>query len=104
MKGRRGKVFLVLDGHPAHKAKLVQSYVASLGGRLEIHRLPTYAPDMNPDEFGRSHMKTNGVSKKPLKPNESLRQRVEADLGNIQNNRLLMRSFFGAKTVAFAAD
>lgn len=40
MKGRSGKVFLVLDGHPAHKAKVVQSYGASLGGRLEFHRLP----------------------------------------------------------------
>ncbi len=104
MKGRRGKVFLVLDGHPAHKAKVVQGYVASLAGRLEFHRLPTYAPDLNPDEFVWSHMKTNGVSKKPLKQNESLRQRVEEDLVKIQDNRPLVRSFFGAKSVAYAAD
>ena len=104
MKGRVGKVFLVLDGHPAHTSKLVESYVASLGGRLEFHRLPTYAPDLNPDEFVWSHMKTNGVSKKPLKQNESLRQRVEEDLVKIHNNRPLVRSFFGEKTVAYAAD
>ena len=35
-----GKVFLVVDGHPAHKAKLVQRYVESLEGRLELHSLP----------------------------------------------------------------
>ena len=104
MKGRRGRIFLILDGHPAHKAKVVQNYVASLGGRLEFHRLPTYAPDLNPDEFVWSHMKTNGVSKKPLKQNESLRKRVEEDLVKIQDNRPLVRSFFGAKTVAYAAD
>jgi transposase len=104
MKGRVGKVFLVLDGHPAHTAKLAESYVASLDGRLEFHRLPTYAPDLNPDEFVWSHMKTNGVSKKPLKQNESLRQRVEEDLVKIHNNRPLVRSFFGEKTVAYAAD
>jgi transposase len=77
--------------------------VASLDGRLEFHRLPTYAPDLNPDEFVWSHMKTNGVSKKPLKQNKSLRQRVEEDLVKIQDNPLV-RSFFGAKTVAYAAD
>jgi transposase len=104
MKNRRGKVFLVLDGHPAHKAKGVESDVASLGGRLEFHRLPTYAPDLNPGEFVWSHMKTNGGSKKPLKQKESLRQRVEEDLGKIQDNRPLVRSFFGAKSVAYAAD
>jgi transposase len=104
MKGRSGKVFLVLDGHPAHTAKVAESYVTSLGGRLEFHRLPTYAPDLNPDEFVWSHMKTNGVSKKPLKQNESLRQRVEEDLVKIHDNRPLVRSFFSAKTVAYAAD
>src|SRR6267154_4558807 len=49
MKGRRGKVFLVLDGHPAHKANVVKRYTESLEGRLELHPLPTYSPDLNPD-------------------------------------------------------
>jgi transposase len=40
MKGRPGKVFLIVDGHPSHTAKSVERYRESLGGRLEIHRLP----------------------------------------------------------------
>lgn len=104
MKGRRGKVFLVVDGHPAHKAKLVQRYLETLRGRLELHALPPYAPDLNPDEFVWGHMKTNGVSKRPLKKNESLRKRVEEDLVNIKQNKDLVRSFFGAESVAYARD
>jgi transposase len=100
----RGKVFLVVDGHPAHKANLVTEYVASLGGRLELHPLPPYAPDLNPDEFVWSHMKTNGVSKKPLKKNESLKDRIEADLLNLHENPSLVRSFFQAASVAYAND
>jgi len=104
MKGRRGKAFLVVDGHPAHKANLVKHYVQSLKGRLELHFLPPYAPDLNPDEFVWSHMKTNGVSKKPLKKNESMRKRVEEDIANIQGNPELVRSFFSAASVAYAKD
>lgn len=104
MKGQAGKVFLVIDGHPSHKAKIVEKYVDSLQGRLELHRLPPYAPDLNPDEFVWSHMKNNGVSKKPLKQNESLRDRVEADLLNIHSNPELVRSFFKAPSVAYAND
>jgi transposase len=104
MEGQSGKVFLVLDGHPAHKAKVVQQYVDGLHGRLELHPLPTYAPDLNPDEFVWSYMKNNGVSKKPLMKNESLRHRVEEDLIRIQWDRPLVRSFFGAESVAYAAD
>jgi transposase len=104
MKGRRGKAFLVVDGHPAHKANIVKQYVQSLKGRLELHFLPPYAPDLNPDEFVWSHMKTNGVSKKPLKKNESMRKRVEEDIAHIQANPHLVRSFFSAASVAYAKD
>jgi transposase len=104
MKGRRTKVYLVVDGHPSHRAKKVQQFVQSTCGRLELHFLPPYAPDLNPDEFVWQHAKTNGVSKKPLKRDESLRARVEADLRGIGENSELVRSFFRAKSVCYAAD
>jgi len=104
MKGRKATVFLIVDGHPSHTAKLVQRYVESLGGRLELHRLPSYAPDLNPDEFVWSHMKKNGVSKKPLKQNEALRDRVEEDLLDIKANPALVCSFFRAASVAYTTD
>lgn len=104
MKSQSRKVFLVVDGHPAHKAGLVKEFIDAMQGRLELHFLPPYAPDLNPDEFVWSHMKTNGVSKKPLKQNESMRERVEADLLEIKRNKKLVRSFFKAKSVAYARD
>ena len=104
MKSQPEKIFLVVDGHPAHKANLVNDYVGSLGGRLELHPLPAYAPDLNPDEFVWSHMKNNGVSKKPLKRNESLQVRIDEDLNRIKGSKKLVRSFFEAKTVVYAKD
>lgn len=104
MKGRQTKVFLVVDGHPAHRARRVVEYIQSLKGRLELHFLPPYAPDLNPDEFVWSYMKGNGVSKRPLRKNESLRRRVEEDFRALKNNAPLIRSFFQAKSVAYAKD
>ena len=105
MKNRRQeKVFLVMDGHPAHKAKSVKNYVNSLKGQLELHQLPAYSPDLNPDEFVWNYMKNTGVSKMPLKKNESLRERVEQDLRNIFENPELVRSFFLAESVVYAKD
>lgn len=104
MQCQTGKVFLVLDGHPAHKAKSVRTYVESLQGRVELHLLPAYAPDLNPDEFVWGYMKKNGVSKKPLKENESLRKRIEEDLEAIRTDRKLVCSFFCAESVVYAMD
>jgi transposase len=104
MTGRRGRVFLVLDSHPAHIAKSVKEYVQSTRGRLELHFLPPYAPDLNPDEFVWHYLKGNGVAKKPLRKDESLKARVEADLAKLKEDRKLLRSFFMAESVVYASD
>jgi transposase len=102
LRGRKKPVMLVVDGHPAHRARMVSKYVKSLKGRLELHFLPPYAPDLNPDEFVWSHVRRTGLSKKPLRVGESLKARVVADLDAIKRRPALVRSFFGGATVAYA--
>jgi transposase len=104
MRRRKRNVFLVVDGHPSHRAKRIGAYVQKLKGRLELHFLPGYAPELNPDEFVWNHLKHEGVSKKPLRQNESLRQRVEDDLAGIKRRPGLVRSFFGAPSVSYTTD
>ena len=104
MRRRAGKVFLVLDRHPAHIAKVVAHFVQRLKGRLEFHFLPGYAPELNPDEFVWNHLKRQGVSKTPLRRDESLRSRMHADLAAIKSRPALIRSFFNAPSVAYTRD
>ncbi len=51
MYRRRKPLHLVVDGLPAHKNRVVKNYVTSTAGRLTLHVLPGYAPDLNPDEL-----------------------------------------------------
>jgi transposase len=101
MKYRRQPAYMVLDSLPVHKAKSVEAYVKSTNGKLELHYLPTYAPDTNPDEFVWHHLKQNGTSKKPLRANESLKARVITDLSAIERDPGLVRSFFMAESVSY---
>jgi transposase len=101
MRNRRRPVFLVIDGLPAHKARLVAAYVQSLEGKLELHFLPGYAPDLNPDEFVWNHLRHHGTTKTPLRKNESLRNRVEQNLADIKCSPKLVRSFFLASSGAY---
>jgi transposase len=68
----------VLDSLPAHKARVVQDYVVSTNGKLELHFLPGYAPELNPDELVWSYVKRTGTAKNPLVSGESLQDRIEA--------------------------
>lgn len=85
-----------------HKSKKVSEFVESLEGKLHIFLLP-YAPDLNPDELVWNQMRHIGTSKKPLKQDESLKIRAITDLENIKADKKLIKSFFQAKTVLFAA-
>ena len=37
-----GKIFVIADGHPTHRAKTVERFVAQQQGRLELFILPPY--------------------------------------------------------------
>jgi transposase len=104
MRGRRKPLFLVSDSLPAHKAKRVRDYVESMNGKLELHFLPGYAPELNPDELVWNYVKRTGTAKGPLTSGESLEDRIEADLQAVRDNPALVRSFFKAPCVAYILD
>jgi transposase len=104
MKGRAKPVHLVVDGLPAHKKLNVREYIASTQGKLTMHVLPGYAPDLNPDELVWSHVKRTGVARNPLRAGEKLDLRIEKQLHDVQRNRRLVRSFFGTPSVAYISD
>ena len=104
MKHRRKPLKLILDNLPAHKGPLVRAYVDSVKGKLQLHYLPGYAPELNPDELVWSHMKSTGTAKKPLRRGDQLQPRIDIDLRAIQRDAKLVRSSFRAPHVAYIAD
>ncbi|NDZ17531.1 IS630 family transposase [Variovorax sp. WS11] len=104
MKGRSKPVHLVVDGLPAHKKANVREYIESTQGKLSMHILPGYAPDLNPDELVWSHVKRTGVARNPLRAGEKLEIRIDQQLRSMQKNRRLVRSFFEAPSVAYISD
>ena len=104
MKHRKKPLVLILDSLPAHKGPLVRSYVESLNGKLQLHYLPGYAPELSPDELVWNHMKRTRTAKKPLRKGDQLQSRIDADLYAIQRNPKLVWSFFRAPSVAYISD
>jgi transposase len=58
------KIFLIVDGHSAHKAAPVRRWLTAHKGEIEIFFLPTYSPDLNPDELLNNHVKTNALGRR----------------------------------------
>ena len=104
MKGRKKPLHLIVDGLPAHKTKLARKYVEDTKGKLTLHFLPGYAPELNPDELVWSHAKRTGNARRPLQKGEKLEERVQAQLAEIGNNPALVRAFFKHPSVAYISD
>src|SRR3712207_9313118 len=53
-----GKLLVIWDGSPIHRGGAVKDFLASgAASRLQLEQLAGYAPDLNPDEGVRKHLK-----------------------------------------------
>jgi transposase len=53
------KVFLIVDRHPAHKSKKVKKWLTNNYGAISLYYLPSYCPELNPDEFLNQDVKSH---------------------------------------------
>lgn len=50
------KVHLIVGLHPAHRSKTVRAWRADHKDEIELHFLPSYSPEPNPDELVNSDL------------------------------------------------
>ena len=84
IKSTDRKVFLIVDGHPSHKAKKVSKFLETVTDRLELFFLPPYSPELNPDEFVWNDLKNNSLGRKAIVSIEQLKREVIPYLRFIQ--------------------
>jgi len=97
-------VFVIADGHPTHRAKLVERFVATQRGRLALFILPPYSPELNPDEYVWNDLKNHGIGRKVITSLTQMRQAVLSHMHQLQKLPELVRGFFHAPTTRYAAN
>jgi transposase len=99
--GMERKIFLIVDGHPAHKARLVSRFVEDNADAIELFFLPPYAPELNPDELAWAHIKTR-IAKATTQTKDDLKAMVERVMHRLQKMPEIVAGFFHAPTCAYA--
>ena len=64
IRDARGKVFLIWDNLPVHRARAVRNWLAERQEQIEVFSLPSYSPELNPDEGLNADLK-QAVTRKP---------------------------------------
>lgn len=96
------KVFLIVDGHPAHKAKTVQRFLAGQAAKIQIFLLPPYSPELNPDEMVWNDLKNNCIGRKVITGPDQLKKAVVSFLRFLQKTPSRILSYFKAPTTCYA--
>lgn len=97
------KIILILDGHPAHRAKIVRDWVAENRESIELHFLPGYSPELNPAECLNQDVKSNALGKRRPRTVEELKRGVRSFLRGRQRQPLTVARYFHERHVRYAA-
>jgi transposase len=99
----RGKIFLIIDGHPVHRSAAVQRWAEAHAQNLRLFFLPGYAPQLNPDELLNQDVKTNAAGRRRPKDQTQLLANVRGYLRSTQRQPAVVRSYFQESHVRYAA-
>ena len=103
IKYSRHKIYFVTDGHPAHKTKKLNEWLAQNKERIEVFFLPPYSPELNPQEYVNQDVKTNIIGKKRPINKDQMRNNVEEFMINRKNDQKQVQKYFHEKHVRYAA-
>lgn len=96
------KVLLILDNLRVHHARVVKQWVATHGDQIELFYLPSYSPDLNPDEYLNSDLKSQ-VSKRPDSRHQGQWQRSSLRaMQSIQKQPHRVQQYFEAESIRYA--
>jgi transposase len=99
--GKTKPVYLIVDGHPVHKAKKVKEFVKSLKGKIELFYLPGYSPELNPDEYVWNHVKHHTVGKMNVTGPDQLKKLAISALRRLARIPIIILGFFKAPDLQF---
>jgi transposase len=100
---RQRKVLLIVDRHPTHRSAAVQRWLARHAEQVELFFLPGYSPDLNPDEFLNQDVKSNALGRQRPATRTEMMGDVRSYLRSTQRRPAIVKSYFQAESVRYAA-
>ena len=97
------KVFLILDNLKVHHSKVVKAWLEKNKNKIEVFFLPSYSPELNPDEYLNNSLKGHVHSGKRAATGKQLEDKARKHMRNLQNRPVKTKKFFEHILVAYAA-
>jgi transposase len=103
IKGASKKVFLILDNLRVHHSKPVKAWLAEHRDDIEVFYLPSYSPELNPDEMANADIKQAVTTQAPARTKLQLVKVTSRHLRSVQKQPERIRRYFEHDPVRYAA-
>jgi hypothetical protein len=97
------KVFLILDRLPVHRSAMVREWLARHKRQIEVSYLPSYSPELNPDEGLNADLKQNITRRAPIRSKQQLKQATISYMRRLAKSPARVRSFFHQNSMRYTA-
>ena len=103
VKGANKKIFIILDNLRVHHSKIVKKWVEENKDKIELFYLPSYSPELNPDEYLNNDLKS-GIGLRPTPKNEKqMKKNVKSHMMFLQKKPERVARFFHHESIKYAA-
>lgn len=96
------KVLAIVDNLPPHHCRPVKEWLEKNSAHIEVFYLPSYSPELNPDERLNADLKNALREKAPVRTEKKLRESAESHVRIIENDPNRVRAYFNDRYVAYA--
>jgi len=97
------KIYLILDNLRVHHSKPVKAWLAEHKHEIEVFYLPSYSPELNPNEMANADLKQAVTKLAPARTKLQLVKATARHLRSVQRQPQRIRSYFEHEPVRYAA-
>ena len=97
------KVFLILDNLRVYHSKPVKAWAAGRQDKIELFYLPSYSPELNPEERLNADLKHAIGTKVPVRTKAKLKLAATEHMLNLEQSPERIKKFFQDPRVKYAA-
>ena len=103
VKDATKKVFLILDNLRVHHSKPVKAWAAERKDKIELFYLPSYSPELNPEERLNADLKQAIYTKVPVRTKAKLKAAATEHMQTLEKSPDRVQKFFQDARVKYAA-
>jgi transposase len=97
------KVYLILDNLRVHHSKIVKKWLLDHKDQIELFYLPSYSPELNPDEYLNCDLKDGVHSKVAARTKKNLKKMTLSHMRKLQKSAQRVKKYFKHPKIAYAA-